>query len=253
MTFKTLTLLCGALVASGVMTTQAHAADPDYTLGFNVGAVTDYRFRGISQTSFDPALQGGVDFSHKSGLYLGVWGSNIKWIKDYVGATKGSTEIDFYGGFKGEIVKDLAFDLGVIRYQYPGNTAGAVLANANTTEVYGALTYNIVTVKYSRAVSNFIANPGSSGSGYLEAAASFDLGSGFTLTPHVGHQTVDNVAGNVGNYTDYSLTLAKDFGNGFAVTAAAIGSNAKRAFYTNPPDGKNLGKSTLVVGVKYSF
>jgi uncharacterized protein (TIGR02001 family) len=252
MIYKTLTLLCGALVASGALT-QAQAAEPDYTLGFNVGATTDYRFRGISQTSFDPALQGGVDFSHKSGLYLGAWASNIKWIKDYVGATKGSTELDLYGGFKGEIVKDLAFDLGVIRYQYPGNTAAAVLVNANTTEVYGALTYNVFTVKYSRAVSNFIANPSSSGSGYLEAAATIDLGSGFSLTPHLGHQTVDNVVGHVGNYTDYSLTLAKDFGNGFAVTAAAIGTNAKRAFYTNPPDGKNLGKSTLVVGVKYSF
>lgn len=252
MTFKPLTLLCGVLLSSSMLS-AAHAAEPDYTLGFNVGAVTDYRFRGISQTSFDPAIQGGVDFSHKSGFYLGAWGSNIKWIKDYVGATKGSTEIDLYGGFKIEAAKDLTLDLGLIRYQYPGNTAAAILANANTTEIYAGLTYGMFAAKYSRATTNFIANPNSDGSGYLDLSATIDLGSGFTLVPHVGHQTVDGVAGNVGNYTDYALTLAKDFGNGLSVTAAAIGSNAKRAFYTNPPDGKNLGKSTFVVGVKYSF
>ena len=249
---KTLSTLSLALIASGAFA-QAKPPEPDYTLAFNLGAVSDYRFRGISQTSFDPALQGGADFSHKSGLYLGVWGSNIKWIKDYVGATKGSTEIDLYGGFKGEITSDLTFDLGLIRYQYPGNTAAAKTVNANTTEVYGALSYSVVTAKYSRATSNFIANTNSDGSGYFEVSASFDLGDGFSLTPHVGHQTIPNVAGSVGNYTDYSLSLAKDFGNGLVVSAAAIGSDAKRAFYTNPPDGKNLGKSTVVVGLKYNF
>lgn len=251
MSIKNLTILCTALAASAFA--PAHAADPDYTLGFNIGAVSDYRFRGISQTSFDPAIQGGVDFSHKSGFYLGTWASNVKWIKDYVGATKGSTEIDFYGGFKGSLTTDIAFDIGAIRYQYPGNTAGAVLANANTSEIYGALTYGMFTAKYSRAVSNFVANPASAGSSYIDLAATFDLGNGFTLTPHIGYQHVANVVGNTGNYTDYALTLAKDFGNGFSLTASAIGTSAKRAFYTNPPDGKNLGKSTLVIGAKYSF
>jgi uncharacterized protein (TIGR02001 family) len=244
--------MSAAMLAS-VAFAQTKTPEPDYTLAFNIGAVTDYRFRGISQTSFDPALQGGVDFAHKSGLYLGAWASNIKWIKDYVGATQGATEIDLYGGFKGDLAKDLTFDLGLIRYQYPGNTAAAVLANANTTEVYGALGYSVFTAKYSRATTNFIANPNSDGSGYFEFAVNVDLGSGFTLTPHVGHQTIPNVAGSVGNYTDYSLTLAEDFGNGSVVTAAVIGSDAKRAFYTNPPDGKNLGKSALVVGLKYNF
>ncbi len=249
---KSLSVLSLTLAAGGAFA-QAKPPEPDYTLAFNVGAVSDYRFRGISQTSFDPALQAGADFSHKSGLYLGVWGSNIKWIKDYIGATKGSTEVDMYGGFKGEITPDLTFDLGLIRYQYPGNTVASKTVNANTTEVYGALSYGVVTAKYSRATSNFIANPNSDGSGYFEVSATFDLGNGFSLTPHLGHQTIPNVPGSVGNYTDYSLSLGKDFGNGLAVSAAAIGSDARRAFYTNPPDGKNLGKSTVVAGLKYNF
>ena len=254
MQLRSLSILSIALVAGGAFA-QTKPPEPDYTLSYNVGVVTDYRFRGISQTSFDPALQGGVDFAHKNGIYLGVWASNIKWIKDYVGATKGSLETDFYGGYKGEIAKDFSFDVGVIRYQYFHNTAGSVagFVNANTTEIYGALTYGLVTAKYSRATSNFIANTNSDGSGYFEVAANFDLGDGYTLTPHVGRQTIPHVAGNLGNYTDYALSLAKDFGNGLVVTASAVGTNASKVFYNNPPDLKSLGKSTLVVGLKYNF
>ena len=241
------------LLASNAAMAQTKAPEPDYTLSYNVGAVSDYRFRGISQTSFNPALQAGLDFAHKNGFYLGLWGSNINWIKDYVGAADGSLEVDLYGGYKGELAKDLTFDIGLIAYQYPGNKAANVagFANANTTEIYGALSYGVVTAKYSYSTSNFIANSNSSGSTYLEVAATLDLGNGFTLTPHVGRQTIPNQAVS-GDYTDYSLTLAKNFGNGFSATIAALGTNAGDAFY-KVPGFDNLGKSTLAVGVKYSF
>jgi uncharacterized protein (TIGR02001 family) len=249
MNLKSKTAFALTALLAGAAMAQTAAPEPDYTLSYNVGATSDYRFRGIAQTSFDPALQAGVDFAHKSGFYLGAWGSNVSWIKDYAGATDGSLEIDLYGGYKGQISKDLAFDVGVITYQYPSNNAAT---NANTTEVYGALTYSIVTAKYSRSAGNFVANANSSGSAYLEVAASFDLGSGFTLTPHVGRQTIPNVTNDAGNYTDYSLTLGKDFGNGFSATVAAMGTNADKAFYTDTK-GNFLGKDVLVVGVKYSF
>lgn len=242
------TLLCTVFVSAAAMA-QTKAPEPDYTLSYNVGAVSDYRFRGMAQTSFNPALQAGVDFAHKSGLYVGAWGSNVSWIKDYAGATDGSLEIDLYGGYKGEISKDFTYDLGLITYQYPGNNAAT---NANTTELYGALTYGLVTAKYSRSAGNFIANPNSSGSAYLEVAATFDLGNGFTLTPHLGRQTIPNVLNDAGNCTDYALTLGKDFGNGLTATVVATGTNANKGFYTDSK-GKFLGNSTLVVGLKYSF
>ena len=68
-----------ALALSGAAFAQTKAPEPDYTLSFNVGAVTDYRYRGISQSRLDPALQGGADFAHKSGFYVGTWASTIKW------------------------------------------------------------------------------------------------------------------------------------------------------------------------------
>jgi len=83
-------------------------------------------------------------------------------------------------------------------------------------------------------------------------APSFALGNGFTLTPHIGRQTIPNVANDAGDCTDYSLTLSKDFGNGLTATVAAIDTNAKDSFYKVAPFD-NLGKAALVVGMKYSF
>lgn len=235
------------LVGSAALA-QTTAPAPDFTLSYNVGVTNDYRFRGMAQTATDPALQAGVDFAHKSGFYLGAWGSNVSWIKDF-GATDGSLEIDLYGGYKGAVIDGLGFDLGLITYQYPGNTA---TTNANTTELYGALSYGPVTAKYSRSTGNFVGNANSSGSAYVEVAATLDLGNGFTLTPHVGRQTIPNVANDAGNCTDYALTLGKDFGSGLSATLAAIGSNANKSFYTDGK-GKFLGDDAVVGGLKYSF
>ncbi|MCX7255467.1 MAG: TorF family putative porin [Polaromonas sp.] len=250
--FLALTLL----LAGGAVMAQTATPTPDYTLSYNVGLVSDYRARGLSQTTFKPALQAGVDFAHKSGVYLGAIGSNINWIRDYVGApAKGSLEVDLYAGYKGSLTQDIAFDIGVFRYQYPGNTASKVIVDANTTEIYGALTYGIVTAKYSQSTGNFVANANSAGSKYFEVAANIDLGKGLTLTPHIGRQTIPNVSApqpDSGNYTDYSLTLSKDFGNGLSASVSAIGTDAKDGFY-KVGGFDNLGKSTVVVGLKYNF
>lgn len=247
--------LSALIIALSALSSQAMAqmaSEPASTLSFNVGVLSDYRYRAIAQSSFKPAVQAGVDFAHKSGVYVGAWASNVSWIKDYVGATDGTTEIDLYGGYKGEITKDVLFDIGAITYQYPGNTADKVLANANTTEVYAAVTVGAVTAKYSQSTSNFMANLDSKGSSYLELAATFDLGNGFALTPHVGRQSIPNQAGNAGDYTDYALTLAKDFGNGLTATLALVNTDAKDVFY-KVGTFDNLGRSGAVVGLKYTF
>ena len=254
------------ILATSASFAQTKAPEPDYTVAYNVGVVTDYRFRGLSQTSLKPALQLGVDFAHKSGFYLGAFGSNVSWVKDFNLATQGSYEIDLYGGFKGNITSDIGFDVGLISYIYPGNTSGKAgtpsapgYSNANTNEIYGGLTYNVFSFKYSRSIGDFLGNLRSGGSQYFDLSANFDLGNGFTLTPHIGRQTVPNqnfapgTDGKAANYMDYALTLGKDFGSGLSGTAALIGTDTKRpGFYRDSKD-KDLGKSTLVVGVKYTF
>ena len=260
------TLFTVALLAGTAAMAQTKAPEPDYTLAYNVGAVTDYRFRGISQTGFNPAVQGGIDFSHKSGFYLGAFASNVSWVKDFNGATKGNYEVDLYGGYKGSITKDVGFDVGLITYQYLGNNSGApgtpgagpLVSNANTNEFYIGLTYGPVTLKMNQSLGDFLGFAGSSGSRYWDLSASFDLGNGFTLVPHIGNQTVNQpLFANAGNYTDYALTLTKDFGNGFSASVAAVGTNANQAFYVNQAaptgDGQFIGKNGLTVGLKYSF
>lgn len=255
-----------AILATSASFAQTKAPEPDYTLAYNVGVVTDYRFRGLSQTSLKPALQLGADFAHKSGLYLGAFGSNVSWVKDFNLATQGSYEIDLYGGFKGSITSDIGFDVGLISYIYPGNTSGKAgtpsgggYSNANTNEIYGGLSYSMFTFKYSRSLGDFLGNLRSGGSQYFDLSANFDLGNGFTLTPHIGRQTVPNqnfgtsTDGKAANYMDYALTLGKDFGDGLSGTAALIGTDTKRPGFYRDSKNKDLGKSTLVVGLKYSF
>ena len=230
----------------------AQAEDAPSTT-FNIGAVTDYRYRGISQSRFKPALQGGADYSNPNGVYLGTWLSTIKWTKDAGG--RGDVEWDLYGGYKGEIVKDVAYDVGGLYYFYPSNKLGKVagLVNADTFEIYGAVTLGPVTAKYSHSLTNTFGNVNSKNSGYLDISASFDLGNGFSLAPHVGHQSIK---GSVGfSYTDYSLTLGKGLGSGFSVSLAALGTDANKDNYVTPAsDGKKFtGKSALVLGAKYSF
>ncbi len=232
------------LALSGAAFAQAKAPEPDYTLSFNVGGVTDYRYRGISQSRLQPAVQGGADFAHKSGVYLGFWGTTIKWVKD--GGGDSNVELDFYGGYKGEAA-GIAYDVGVLHYQYPSNK---LATSANTTEVYLAGTMGPATLKYSHSLTNLFGFADSKGSAYWDLSATFDLGGGFTLTPHIGYQSVKN--NSTFSYTDYAITLGKDLGNGLSATAALIGTDADKALYVTPA-GKFTGKTGVVVGVKYSF
>ena len=243
---KTLIAVAAALCFTALPSVSfAQDASP---LSFNIGAFTDYRYRGISQTRLKPAVQGGFDYAAASGLYVGAWASNIKWIKDAGGDA--SVEIDLYGGYKGEIQKDLSYDIGVLTYQYPSNKLSP---NANTTEIYGALTAGPATLKYSHSVTNLFGFANSKNSGYLDLSATFDV-SGFSVTPHLGYQKIAKNSDY--SYTDYSLTVSKDV-SGFVLSAALVGADTKSIggvpAYYYVPSNKDLGKAGLVLGVKKTF
>ncbi len=242
------TLLPLLLIPSALVVALPAAADepaPD-PLSFNIGAVTEYRYRGISQSRLKPALQGGIDYADPSGFYVGTWASTIKWIKDIPGGDA-DVEIDLYGGYKTEIAKGLTLDVGLLQYYYPSNKLNP---SANTLEVYGALTFGPVTAKYSQSTTNLFGFTDSKNSGYFDVTANFDLGDGLTLSPHVGHQTVKR--NSAASYTDYSLTLAKDF-SGLVVSGAVIGTDASKSAYASPANGKFMGKTMLVLGLKKTF
>ncbi|HLA34334.1 MAG TPA: TorF family putative porin [Rhodocyclaceae bacterium] len=245
------TALATTLVSLFSLSSIAMAADAPaspHTFTANVGGVSDYLFRGVSQTHGKAALQGGVDYSHQSGIYLGAWGSTITWVKDWVG--KGSTEIDLYGGYKSSFAGgDWNYDIGVISYNYPGKGSAipTYLANPNTTEIYGAIGYKWLTVKYSHAISkNFIGwyggtglNEDTRGSGYLELNAAYDLGDGWGLTGHIGHQKVKRSVTIPGvptyedaNYSDWKIGITKDVG--FGTVGLAYSDTDAKGNCSNP-------------------
>jgi uncharacterized protein (TIGR02001 family) len=236
---KTL-LALAATMAISALPTLAHAEDAS-PLSFNVSLTTDYRYRGISQTRLKPAIQGGADYAFASGFYVGIWASSIKWIKDAGGDA--DAEIDFYGGYKNTFMEGFGYDVGILRYQYPSNDLNP---STNTTELYGALTYGPATLKYSHAVTNLFGFADSKNSGYIDLSATFDVGGGFTITPHVGHQKVKNNTGF--SYTDYSVTANKDW-FGFTFGLGIVDTNNDNYL----GNGKNLGKSGLVASVKKVF
>ena len=240
-------LALAAITAITAVPAVSHAEDNP--LSFTVSGTTDYRYRGISQTRLKPALQGGADYALPGGFYVGTWASTIKWIKDFGGDA--SVEWDLYGGYKGEIQKDFGYDVGVLSYVYPSNSLNP---SANTTEIYGALTFGPATLKYSHSVTNLFGFVDSKNSGYLDASASFDVGGGVTLAPHLGYQRV--AKNSDFSYTDYSLTASKDW-FGLTFSGAIVGADTKTIggvkAYASPANGKDLGKVGLVVAVKKTF
>jgi len=234
-------MLAAGLAGSGL----AFAEDqkPDNEVSYNVALTSDYRYRGISQTRLDPALQGGADYvNNPTGLYAGTWLSTIHWIKDAGG--NDNVEWDIYGGKRGNITEAITYDVGGLYYLYPSND---LHPNANTFEVYGQIGFGPAYVKYSHSLTNLFGAPDSKGSGYFDVGANIDMGTGLTLNLHVGHQEVRH-NGNL-SYNDYKFGVTKDFGVASLAVAYVVADT--NAYVT--PALKNLGKSGLVVSVSKTF
>lgn len=252
-------LILAAAVAAGFVAGFAYAEDakPDNEISYNIGVVNDYRFRGISQTRFDPAVQGGADYiNNPTGLYAGTWLSNIKWIKDAVDSAglsgKGPVEWDIYGGKRGDLPGGFTYDVGGLYYYYPANNLSQIARNANTFELYAQLGYGPAYFKYSHAMTNLFGTVNSKNSAYYDAGANVDVGAGVTLGLHVGHQTVEN--SSFASYTDWKVGVTKTFDQigGATLGVAFVGTNAKDGAYVSP-NGKNLGKNGVVFSVAKTF
>jgi uncharacterized protein (TIGR02001 family) len=110
------TLLAGtALAATPAFADEADAPSA-ITVSGNVALTTDYRFRGVSLSGGDPAIQGGITVTHESGVYAGTWSSSIQGGDFY-----GQQELDLFGGWSGEVTSGLTLDAGLLYYVYPSN------------------------------------------------------------------------------------------------------------------------------------
>lgn len=258
---KPIALLLG-LTAAG-FAAPSFAEESPHSLSANVGLYSEYVFRGLTQTDRDPAIQGGFDYSHSSGFYLGTWASNISWLRDAGAYTSGgSLEWDFYGGFKGSI-GDFGYDVGLLQYYYPGteNTPGGFV-KADTLEAYVAGSWKWFTLKYSYALSNKVFGvTDADGTYYLDLSASVPLGdSGVTLGAHYGIQEFDGNNGtndNLYSYDDWKVSLTYDLGKasktfeGMTIGVAYTDTNSNPNGYTI--NGRNIGDGTTTVWLSKSF
>lgn len=248
-------LMLAAAACAAFACAHAYAGEdapkPDNEASFNAAVVSDYRYRGISQTRLKPALQGGADYvNNPTGLYAGVWMSTIKWTRDAGG--DGDVEVDIYAGKRGQLTEAVSYDVGVLTYVYPSNDLKNVrgFANADTTEIYGQFGFGPAYIKYSHAVTNLFGFVDSKNSGYVDIGANLDAGDDYTVNLHAGHQKVKN--NDASSYTDWKIGATKDFGM-VTGTLAVIGTNAGKTAYASPANGKFLGKTALQLTISKVF
>lgn len=174
----------------------------------NVGIVSNYVFRGISQTDEKAALQGGIDWAHDSGFYAGVWGSNVDF--NETPPTDGaSAEIDLYAGW-GQSIGAFSYSIGGAYYAYPGADS-----NLDYDFVEGLLTSGYELMEGLEVGALYAYSPeffGNTGPAhYIEGSVgySFDVGVPVSLGATIGHQTIDQGT----DYTNWSTTAAVTFDN----------------------------------------
>jgi uncharacterized protein (TIGR02001 family) len=181
--------------------TEAATTIGDFELSANVGLVSQYSFRGIAQSNENPALQGGFDISHSSGLYAGVWASNV----DFNDGDEAHIETDLYAGYANTVDK-FSYDLGVIYYAYPGADSSL---DYDYWEGKFELGYDFDIFSATAALyysPDFFA--GSGDALYSMLGVDVPLPADFSLSGHVGYQAVDdNAAFAVPDYTDWSVGL----------------------------------------------
>jgi len=246
-------LLCSELGAVA-LAAPAVAADAETpSVVGNVGFASEYRFRGLSQSDFKPALSAGLDYSHASGLYLGTWASSISWLSD-AGVGGSSIEWDVYGGYKGS-AGPISYDVGGLYYYYPGRYPDG-FTRPYTFELYAAGTWEFLTLKYSHALTNAFGFTDSKNSGYLDLSATYPLMEGMNVVAHVGHQLI-KASSEMGrarsdcSYTDWKLGVTYDW-VGATWGLAYVDTNAKDGCYANYR-GKNIGDARAVVSVSKTF
>lgn len=211
---KIASMLTASAIALGTAT-SATAAEGGVSASANLGVVSDYKFRGISQTDGSPAVQGGVDLDFGNGLYAGTWASQVDFA---YGDDETSIEQDFYAGYAGEISSTVSYDVGYIYYAYHGSDW-----DEDYQEVYGSVSISDLTLGLAYSDDYWAAT----GAFYYPYAEySFALPADMSLDLHVGANVFDEEGFlfEADSYIDYSVSVGKEFG-GLSLTASVVGTD----------------------------
>jgi uncharacterized protein (TIGR02001 family) len=231
-------LLILALLSAGLVQAQVTT---------NLGATSDYRFRGISQTQNAPALQGGIDYADKSGVYIGNWNSSVS---SQLYTNGSGLESDLYAGYKKEVA-GVTLDVGSYNYFYPRASVGST--NYNTKEVYVGAAKGPVSVKVSQSLGDYFATSNSKGTKYYQADVTYPIaGTKVSVLAHAGKTDIAN--NTTLDYTDYNFGVGYNIA-GFDVSAKYYtNSNKTTTFETaNTLNGQKLYKNAAVLSVSKTF
>jgi uncharacterized protein (TIGR02001 family) len=243
-------LLLAVLFAVGFNTAQAQVTG-------NLGLTSDYRFRGISQSQNAPAVQGGIDYTHASGFYIGNWNSSVS---SQVYTEGAGIESDLYAGWKKDIYNGLTLDVGSYNYFYPRAAVNGTGSNFDTYEAFVGLGYGPVSVKYSRTLGNgYFGVANAKNTNYTSVDLNQSLAligaelKDLSLVAHYGRTSVANNS-NL-NYNDINVGLSYTCPNEWTVSAKYYtNSSMTDAFQTaNTVTGQQLYKNTFVVGLTKTF
>jgi uncharacterized protein (TIGR02001 family) len=248
-------------------TALAQAANDDaYSINGNVALVSDYMFRGMTQTWGHPAIQGGADLTMKNGFAAGFWSSSISE-RSYPG---GALELDLYASYGAAFDDDWSWRAGLYGYVYPGGnldqaTPALPAQNFDTLEANAALTWKWVTLKYSRSLTDYFAidteqgyRGNSKGTAYLELNAAIPLAGAWSLAVHAAHTDIPTQlaisppnGANDPSYDDFGATLKYQLA---AHWSASVGMTLadNRKFYAHSVSFLDAG-DTLDVGGTRGF
>jgi uncharacterized protein (TIGR02001 family) len=209
------------LAAAIALSTVASFATADDNLSFNASVLTDYTFRGISQTDEDAAFQAGADYAFDSGFYLGVWGSNV----DFGDGDDADAEIDIYAGYSGNITEEVSYDISYIAYTYANESS------YNYEEYALSLGYADFTFGYNYSDTYWGGDDLSAPSfSYYSLGYSFDLADDYNVALSVGLNEFSNdnwLSDGADSYTDWSVAVSKSFG-GFDFTLSYVDTDLSK-------------------------
>jgi uncharacterized protein (TIGR02001 family) len=243
--------ITAASMATSAFAEEAEESADPITVSGSVALVSDYRFRGISQTDKNFAVQGGVTVSHESGVYVGLWGSSVD---EYIAAGS-DQEIDIIAGFK-KTAGDTTFDVGAIYYYYPGSSQILPGYNSDFVEVYGSVTQAFgpvsakVGVSYAPSQSALDYGFGSEDNLYANLGLSATIpDTGVGLSAGVGRSFTRSFLSGGIKYTDWSLGATYTTG---PVTLGVSYVDTDASFI-NPLSGKDIYKAGVLGTLTVAF
>lgn len=230
MPFRQKLTVCTMLCLSPVISHAVFSA--------NIALVSDYVFRGVSQTLEDPAIQGGFDYNHESGFYAGTWASNVDFVDGGPDDDGADLEVDLYLGFGGDFSDTWNWDVSYTEYLYPGTASGVDLD-------YGELIVNIgynEFLTFTLGYSNEVFAIDETGI-YYGVSLGDSISDQLSWKAAIGHYDLDDALGD--GYTDYSLGLTYEQDR-FAIGLTYHGGDQDDLF-------GDIGDDRLVLSLSSSF